>query len=145
MLGVVLLTLVSTCLTKLSTNGTYLLCLVASKAHQLGGSITNCRTLHIKLYAPRHHLYVLFLGTGCCAMITNRRTTQASLDALFIFMVSLHNDNIYLTICTKYRAQETLNYHPQYLLPRATAFLNHFLMWRRMALAAREIKSTGEK
>jgi len=61
-----------------------------AKAHELRGSIANCGTFHVKLYAACHHLHIIFLCAGRCAMIADGRAVQTRIDTALVFVISCH-------------------------------------------------------
>lgn len=63
---------------------------IASQAHQLSGRVTNGGALHVELNTLCHHLYIIFLRAGRCAMIANCRALQTGVNALSEFVVSFH-------------------------------------------------------
>jgi hypothetical protein len=72
----------------IGANAAHFFRFAAAQAHKLGGTVADGGAFHVELDTFGHHLHVFFLEAGGGAMVTDGRTTQASVYALLKFVVA---------------------------------------------------------
>src|SRR3954451_13533498 len=84
----VLSTFIGAVIAGLGTEATYFFGFITAQTHQLRSGVAECSTLHIQLYAPGHHLYILFFEAGTCTMVANCSAGKAGVYTFPVFMIS---------------------------------------------------------